>query len=710
MGTIAYMSPEQASGRPVDARSDVFSFGVVLHELLAGHRPFTGASDLEVLQKIIHAAPEPLKAEVPPALEAVLEKALEKDPADRYQSMRELVVDLRRIARKGSVEVARPQLARPARPWRTWSIILLSAALLAAGGLAGWFAQSWLATSAPPGPVQMQRLTSMVGLEETPAISPDGKTVAFVAAAGGRRQIWVRLISGGAPLAITKDDADHYGPRWSPDSGNLIYYTPGQQGGQAGTLWEIPALGGTARRLANALGPGDLSHDGKNLAFFRFQGGAIELAVAAHDGSGTRRVAKLASGLLSIPRWSSDDRRIAFLNEPGGASFQKNLMLVDASGGVAQQVASDFYFQGFGWTPDGSGVIISSAQGSSMAYPPTNNLWYVPLGSGHPVQLTFGESSYEFPDISAGGELVASHIRTNSDIWRFPVDGDPAENARQGARITRQTGEVQTVTVSPDQSEVAFLSDNGGHANVWAARVADGEMRAITQEFDSAVTVAVPVWSPRGDYINFLSNRNTHGGDVTLWLARPDGSETKDLGVTGAWACWSNDGRWLYFSDLDKGAYRIRKLNVEGGQATTVRDDNAVASAVAPDGTLYYAKVLSQATGSWDFEIRAAKPENAASTAIGLVSSARVPTDAANFQAYVSPDGKWLAAPLLDGSTTNLWALSTSGGGWRKLTDFGSRSVLIARRIAWSRDGKSLYAPVSDVDSDIVRLSGLKWR
>jgi Tol biopolymer transport system component len=234
-------------------------------------------------------------------------------------------------------------------------------------------------------------------------------------------------------------------------------------------------------------------------------------------------------------------------------------------------------------------------------------------------------------------------------------------------------------------------------------------MRPITQESDPSVTIAVPAWSPRGDYINYLSNRNTRRPEVTLWLARPDGSEARDLGTLGAWACWSHDGSWLYFSDQARGIYRIRKLPVDGGQPVTVRDDNAVACTVA-DGTLYYAKVLTQATGSWDLELRAAKPENGPSLAIGSVSSARVPIDVVNFQAYVSPDGKWLATPLLDGSTTNLWALSTSGGGWRKLTDFGSRNVLIARRIAWSRDGKSLYAPVSDIDADIVRLSGLKWR
>ena len=110
----------------------------------------------------------------------------------------------------------------------------------------------------------MQRLTDLVGLEEAPAISPDGKMVAFVSVAGGKRQIWVRLLASGAPLAVTKDELDHYGPRWSPDSGSLIYYTPGAQPGDTGTIWEVPALGGPARRLVNALGPGDLSHDARS--------------------------------------------------------------------------------------------------------------------------------------------------------------------------------------------------------------------------------------------------------------------------------------------------------------------------------------------------------------------------------------------------------------------------------------------------------------
>ena len=168
----------------------------------------------------------------------------------------------------------------------------------------------------------MQRLTDMVGLEEAPALSPDGRTVAFVAVAGTKRQIWIRLLAGGAPLVLTKDDVDHYVPRWAPDSSSVIYFTPGGQPGDPGTIWEIPALGGTPRRLMTSLGPGDLSHDGTRLAFFRFQDGATELALASRDRNDTRAIAKLPAGSMSNLRWSPDDRRLVYIQEIGGFTFR----------------------------------------------------------------------------------------------------------------------------------------------------------------------------------------------------------------------------------------------------------------------------------------------------------------------------------------------------------------------------------------------------
>jgi eukaryotic-like serine/threonine-protein kinase len=711
VGTAAYMSPEQTTGRPLDARSDVFSFGVLIHELLAGRRPFDGEHLPDVLHAISHAVPKPLTGVAPIALQLMVEKALEKDPADRYQTMRELVVDLRRLARRSSEEMALH--ADPARShdvprstWRraSWTLVLAAIVLAGAGG---WVLRSALGNRSPAQRVQLQRLTDLVGLEEAPALAPDGKTVAFVAVSGGRRQIWVRLLAGGSPLLLTKDDADHYGPRWSPDSSSVIYFTPGVQPGDAGTIWEIPALGGSPRRLVNALGPGDLSHDGTRLAFFRFRDGVFELAVTPLDRVDASTIAKLPSGMSSNLRWSPDDRQLAFLQELGGFTFSTQLMVADVSGGPPRRVVSDSMFQGITWLSDGSGLVISSSAGSLMPYPPTYNLWKVPLDGGAQTQLTFGESSYEFPDLGVHGNLVVSRVRVQANVWKFPIAGDPVENVGQGRQITRQTGVVQTVSVSPDESQLVFLSDNGGHANVWSARVADGDMRPVTREADPRVVIAVPVWSPQGDLITFLSNRNSNSSDVTLWLTRPDGSDARDLGVTGAWACWSADGRWLYFSDLGESGYRIKKVATAGGDPQLVRSDNAIGCNQSGNA-LYYAKILTQATGAWDFELRVARPEDGPSSVIARVSGSRVPATAINFHAFPSPDGKWLAMPLIDGSTTNLWAVSTDRGEWRKLTDFGQRNVIIARRIAWSADGRHVFASVSDVDSDIVLLAGLE--
>jgi Tol biopolymer transport system component len=162
----------------------------------------------------------------------------------------------------------------------------------------------------------------------------------------------------------------------------------------------------------------------------------------------------------------------------------------------------------------------------------------------------------------------------------------------------------------------------------------------------------------------------------------------------------------MYFSDSGTGGYRIRKVPIDGGTPVLVRDDNAIGC--NPLGTsLYYARILTQATGAWDFELRVATPEDGPSNVIARVSGSRIPATATNFHAFPSPDGKWLAMPLIDGATTNIWAVSTDGGQWRKLTEFGDRNVVIARRIAWSANGQYMYAAVSDVDSDVVLLAGL---
>jgi eukaryotic-like serine/threonine-protein kinase len=691
VGTVAYMSPEQVSGQAIDARSDIFSFAVVLYEMLARRRPFAGRTELEVLHSISGAAPAPLSSDLPFTLRLIVDKALEKNPEDRYQSIREMLVDMRRLLREKDPlrSPAVPVKAGSQRPSLLWA--LAGVVLLGIGLITGRMWWPWPATTVRS--VQVQRLTDFVGVEESPAISPDGKSVAFVARVNGRKQIWVRLLAGGAPLQLTKDDADHESPRWTPDSSSLIYFLPDPSPVEPGTIWEISALGGTGRRIASALSAGDVSHDGRRIATFQMSGQDVALVAISRDGVLVRELRRLGRGYgYDIPRWSPDDRWIAFAS---GETYLFNfaINIIAFEGGEPREVTHAEMLQGLCWLPDSSGLVYSSSSGSTILYPPVFNLRVVLRTGSGDHQLTFGEASYVEPDVVAPGKLVASRVRIQSDVWRFPVLGSAQQNTSGAVRITNQTGQVQTPSLSPDGKEFVYLSDSGGHGNLWISTSDGSKTRQITFERDPAVVVGVPIWSPSGDRIVFILTREGKTGE---WVVNPDGSNLRQLVPLGSGATWSPDGRWLYYQRKRC----IEKIPIEGGRAVQVRcEGNPWPESFSPDGsTLYYLDGL---------EIRKARPENGRSELLSTVPASRLPFHGYLWQQVLSPDGKWLAAPFLDRGTVNLWAMPVDGGPMRQLTDFGHRASLIVRRLSWSPDGKYIYAAVADTDADVVLLDGL---
>src|SRR5215467_11529539 len=296
VGTVGYMSPEQVRGQAADFRSDIFSLGAILYELLSGKRAFRGPTPADTMSAILKEEPVELSGSgrsLPPGLGRIVHRCLEKNAGERFQSARDLAFNLEMLSRdeSGSAAAIGALPRRNTPKWLAWAI---AGAVLVAIGIAVYATRERPSSSEPPVTTHLMRLTDFVGMEEFPALSPDGKSVAFTADAGGRRQVWVRLLAGGTPLQVTHEDADHQSPRWSSDSSSLIYFSPSEEPDGEGKIWQVPALGGAARPLISSLAGADLSHDGKHIAYLHSNQGELDLMVADPDGSNPRKVAALS--------------------------------------------------------------------------------------------------------------------------------------------------------------------------------------------------------------------------------------------------------------------------------------------------------------------------------------------------------------------------------------------------------------------------------
>jgi Tol biopolymer transport system component len=705
LGTAAYMSPEQARGQPVDKRTDIWAFGCVLLEMLSGSSAFGRQTVTDTLAAVVGAEPEwtSLPAGTPATIRHLLTRCLQKDARRRLHDIADARIEI-------DDAMAAPAAAAPVLALRRTRMVVLALSLGIATALGVlWIARDRFGRPAEqPADVRVTRLTDLSGLEEAPAISPDGKSVVFTAGVGGRRQLFVQLVGGGAPLQITRDPVDHEYPRWSPDSSAIFYFSAAAPGERQGNIWEIPALGGVPRRVVNSVSEADVSPASGRLALFRLAREGIQLVTAPTDGSRFDVVADVGAATYYLhPRWSPDGRWIAFQR---GDSVRFDVFVAPASGGAPRQLTRDNnMMNGLAWLPDSTGIVYSSSRGGTMPYLSVLGLWQVTLQDGSVRRLTSGETSYVSPDISRSGAVLVSRMKLQTDIWKFPVDGLPAENVRRGVRVTRQTGQVLTPTAGPRDEEVAFLSDSGGHANLWVVNTGTGGLRQITHERDPNVAVGVPVWSPDGRAIAFVSSRGNPGWTFGVWLVDPDGSNLRNVANPGLGPAWSPDGRWVYYSTRGGAAATnavLKKVAVEGGPSVTVRTERLFNVIGLDGGTLYYSFARPLIDGTPEFEIRTATPEDAPFRVLARIPASRVPIWQV-FNPALSPDGKWLAQALTDGATTNVWALSATTGEWRQITDFGERTTFIVRRVSWSSDGGSILAAVGEGDSDIVLLEGL---
>ncbi len=554
------MSPEQASGKDLDARSDVFSFGTVLYEAVAGLRPFSGATDVETLQAILHGTARPLRDDIPPGLRAVVEKALEKDPADRYQSMREMVVDLRRLTRQG---VEGPAMVKP-RPARTHKWIA-TAAISGLALVAASFAVFW---PKQPARIEYTQLTNFPDSAVSPALSPDGRMLTFIRSEEdfwGFGEVFVKLLPDGTPKQLTHDGLRKVGPAvFSPD-GSRIAYTTAKDGDW--DTWTVPVLGGEpSRLLTNAQGFSwiDVGAGRPHVLFsqWTFKGTQMELYTATESRSEARRVYLPEDPYGMVHRaYRSPDRNWVLVVEMGMNGWLPcRLIPFDGSTPGKQVGPAQAQCTNAAWSPDGKWMYFSASIGKGF------HIWRQRFSDGETEQITSGVAEEEGIAVSPDGRSLLTAVgTTRTTLWVHDSRGDREVNSE---------GYPALPSFSADGKKLYYLKSPGGHfyvsgaGELWVANLETGHKERILPDF----RIAHYDVSADGKRIVFI--RLEDRGNSKVWLASLDGSEApRQLTATEAVTSFFGANREVLFHGGDGAAKFVYGIKEDGSGLRKVTPD-----------------------------------------------------------------------------------------------------------------------------------------
>ncbi len=606
VGTVAYMSPEQALGEEVDARTDLFSFGVVLYEMATGTLPFKGTTSAALFDAILHKAPTPpvrLNPELPVELEQIINKALEKDREVRYQSAREILVDLRRLKRdtdsgkSAAVSAVVPAML-PRIRWQRWPVYGLLA--LAAVALVG-FLWYWLRPGRELGDAQTSlrgatftQLTNQPGEELFPSLSPDGRSFTYASRASGNWDLYLQRVGGQNPVNLTKDskvdnrepvfspDGEYiafrserdgggifvmgatgesvkrltdfgYNPAWSPDGKKILcsknsFIEPANRPTTNGQLWEVNVATGEKRRIpteGDAVQPNCSPH-GYRIAYWGLvKGGQRDIWTVAVEGGAAVAVTNDAP-LDWNPVWSPDGKYLYFCSDRGGSMNIWRVLIEEKSGKVRGELE-----------PVTTGVsgftqhLSFSRDGQKLAYAvevSTSNIHKIGFNpateklEGQPVPVTQGSRRLCCPDISPDGQWLTFDSRgEQNDIFVIHPDGT---GLRQ---LTNDIYKDRLPRWSPDGKRIAFYSDRSGRYQIWTINPDGSGLQQLT---DSIHDLLYPVWSSDGSPLSYFDQ--TAGQSAIIEVGKPWKDQTPqilpslpDSRVQFVALSWSPDGKWL---------------------------------------------------------------------------------------------------------------------------------------------------------------------
>ncbi len=586
LGTVAYMSPEQARGEELDARTDIFSFGVVLYEMATGRQAFVGGTSAVVFDAILHGtpiSPVRLNPELPPEFERIINKALEKERDLRYQSAAELRTDLKRLKRdtesgktattSGAAAVATPSPAssavhipqRAARGAPKLYFAVAAVLVLLIAALAIYYLRAPSATRAT-----IRRVSHWNKPMTGTILSPDGRTVAFTSPAGGINQVFIMLSSGGDPLQLTNDSVGKVVDSFSPD-GTQIYYDSAVGGG---TVWAAPTLGGTATRVVSGKNL-ITSSDGNSFFFFKSENNTIFRK--PKSGVGEDVVYNLGSdgmfpwGLLAFP----DGKDLLIPAGPASDTLATPRIMtiykVNIDGHKAVKLGEvSGSPTGFVWGQPGKSLLLSRTVND------VTNVWEYNLSSGAMQQVTFGAGPDLSPMLDPGGKGI--YFVTGRESGALTI-----YNTRSKQSFDAVTDNATQPNLSWDGRHIDYIVLAGnGHQELWVSAV-DGSDRVKLATAEGLITLA---WSPDSSEVAFAE---VAGGQAKLYTVRIDGNRLRQIPWSGAnvgFAMWSPDGKSFYFSGYktDPAKIEIWKTTPESATVESLSQDCGYVEDVSTDG------------------------------------------------------------------------------------------------------------------------------